>query len=133
MLKSKEVRLKTFLMNPFVKRIGLCINQKLTMVDFRAMGNSDLIGGGGPTSALTEVPVITGNKGNNVSDPQRVQANSMEQTKKSKLSYAPDVDFEANRGSKSKSGMRRVFRAEYNRTNGIDKQCQVLISSDIKV
>ncbi|GKA39706.1 hypothetical protein Tco_0732257 [Tanacetum coccineum] len=29
-------------------------------------------------------------------------------------------------------GMRRVFRVEYNRTNGIDKRCQVLISSDIK-
>nr|GEV52512.1 retrotransposon protein putative Ty1-copia subclass [Tanacetum cinerariifolium] len=33
------------------------------------MGNSDLIGGGGPTCALTEVPVITGNNGNNVSNP----------------------------------------------------------------
>ncbi|GKA97992.1 hypothetical protein Tco_0825886 [Tanacetum coccineum] len=30
-------------------------------------------------------------------------------------------------------GMRRVFRVEYNRTNRIDKRCQVLISSDIKV
>ncbi|GJW03552.1 hypothetical protein Tco_1562408 [Tanacetum coccineum] len=28
--------------------------------------------------------------------------------------------------------MRRVFRVEYNRTNRIDKRCQVLISSDIK-
>nr|GEY39754.1 hypothetical protein [Tanacetum cinerariifolium] len=33
------------------------------------MGNSDLIGGGGLTCALTEVPVITGNNGNNVSNP----------------------------------------------------------------
>ncbi|GKB30987.1 hypothetical protein Tco_0870388 [Tanacetum coccineum] len=38
------------------------------------MGNSDLIGGGGPTCALTEVPVITGNNGNNVSNPQPVEA-----------------------------------------------------------
>ncbi|GJW43617.1 hypothetical protein Tco_0072416 [Tanacetum coccineum] len=30
-------------------------------------------------------------------------------------------------------GMTGVFRVEYNRTNGIDKRCQVLISSDIKV
>ncbi|GJT93150.1 replication protein A 70 kDa DNA-binding subunit B [Tanacetum coccineum] len=32
-------------------------------------------------------------------------AKSMEQLKKSKLSYAPDCDFEANRGSKSKTGL----------------------------
>ncbi|GKF91664.1 hypothetical protein Tco_0275365, partial [Tanacetum coccineum] len=37
------------------------------------MGNYDLIGGGGPTCALTEVPVITGNNGNNVSNPQHVE------------------------------------------------------------
>ncbi|GJR85718.1 hypothetical protein Tco_0209729 [Tanacetum coccineum] len=40
----------------------------------------------------------------------------MEQTKKSKLSYAPDVVFEANRCSKSKSSM-YLFQSEFTLTD----------------
>nr|GEX05833.1 hypothetical protein [Tanacetum cinerariifolium] len=38
------------------------------------MGNSDSIGGDGWTSALTEVPIIMGNNGNNGSAPEPVQS-----------------------------------------------------------
>ncbi|GKB65922.1 hypothetical protein Tco_0927334 [Tanacetum coccineum] len=39
---------------------------------YQPMGNSDLIGGGGPTSALAEVPVIMRNNRNNVSAPHNL-------------------------------------------------------------
>ncbi|GJZ02664.1 hypothetical protein Tco_0520625 [Tanacetum coccineum] len=39
---------------------------------YQPMGNSDLIGGGGPTSVLAEVPVNMGNNRNNVSAPHNL-------------------------------------------------------------
>ncbi|GJR03836.1 FAR1-related sequence 5-like protein [Tanacetum coccineum] len=41
------------------------------------MGNSDSVGGDGWTSALTEVPIIMGNNGNNDSAPKPVQNNHL--------------------------------------------------------
>ncbi|GJU05099.1 hypothetical protein Tco_1121529 [Tanacetum coccineum] len=47
------------------------------------------------------------------------------------LKLVDSLDLDGD--NRERTCMRRVFRVEYNRTNGIDKRCQVLISSDIKV
>ncbi|GJY23544.1 retrovirus-related pol polyprotein from transposon TNT 1-94 [Tanacetum coccineum] len=75
--------------NKTMKRILLPVLN--SAIQSLLMGNSDLIGGDGWTSALTDVPIIMGNNGNNGSAPEPVQ--NVDQAPKSFFDFCKDHEI----------------------------------------